>query len=73
MVYIKRPEAVALVKELGITELIQPTFVIIHERCPDRFQLKIKGNYDRKQIEIVLKNRNFLYEENNDYLIISKP
>ena len=73
MVNIKRPEAVALVKELGVGELIQPTFVVIQQRCPDRFELKIKGSYDRKQIEILLKDRKFLYEENKDCLIISKP
>lgn len=73
MVYIKRPEAIALVKELGVEELIQPTLVIIQQRCPDRFQLKIKGNYNLKQIEVLLKNRKFLCEENENYLIISKP
>ncbi|MGA2681227.1 MAG: hypothetical protein ABSF44_05435 [Candidatus Bathyarchaeia archaeon] len=68
-----RKEAVALLKELGTEHLIQPTFVLIKQRTPDSHQLQIKGDYDREEIELLLKNRKFSLEENKDYLIIFKP
>jgi hypothetical protein len=67
---IKRAEAVALLKELGSEQLIQPSFVLIEQRFPDIYQLKIKGNYNLQEIGIFLKTR-FLVEENENYLIIS--
>jgi len=42
--YIKRAEAVALLKELGEAELIQPSFVILEIRSPDIYQLRIRGS-----------------------------
>ncbi len=65
-----RKEAVALLKEIGIEQLIQPSLVLVEKRKPDSYQLKIKGNYDLKQITIFLKNRGFSLEENEDYLVI---
>lgn len=67
-----RREAVALVKELGDRELIKPTFVIINRDEPNRYKVQIKGDYDRKEIELFLKKRGYSLEENNDYLVISK-
>ena len=74
---IKRAEAVALLKELGSEQLIQPAFVLVERRFPDicllypdNYQLKIKGNYNLQEIGVFLKNR-FLIEENRNYLIIS--
>jgi hypothetical protein len=67
-----RKEVVALVKELGDRMLIQPTFVIVEHRTPDKHQLRIKGDYDCQEIEAFLTNRGFSYEENADYLIIFK-
>ena len=69
----KRTEAVALLKELEAEQLIQPTLVLIEQRCPDRFQLQIRGDFNRQQIEIFLKKRHFSFEMNNDYLVIFKP
>lgn len=66
-----RAEAVALVKELGERELIRPTFVIIHQAESNRFSVKMKGDYDWKEIESFLKNRGFLFESHEDFLIIS--
>jgi hypothetical protein len=68
-----RKEAVALLKELGAEHLIQPTFVLIKQRTPDSCQLEIKGDYDFKEIEQLLKNRKFCLEEKKDYLIIFRP
>lgn len=69
----KRNEAVALLKELSSEHLIQPTFVIIQQRKPERYQLEIKGEYDRQLIEKFLNNRNAVLEETGNYLVIFKP
>ena len=68
-----RKEALALLKELGTQQLIQPSLVLIEKRNNDCCQLKIKGDNDLKQITIFLKNRGFSLEKNMDYLIIYKP
>ena len=72
-IHLDRKEAVAFLKELGDRELVQSIMVIIQQRPLDKCQLEIKGEYDPKQIEIFLKGRGFSYEENKDYLIVSKP
>jgi hypothetical protein len=70
---LRRKEAVALFTELVAKGYIQPNLVLIEQRKPDKYQLKIKGNYDRSQIEVFLKNTMFSIEENKNYLIIFKP
>jgi len=67
-----RQEAVALLKELGNRDLVQPFFVIIEKRTRDKFQLKIKGSFDKTQIFSFLKSRGFSCEDKEDYLIIYK-
>jgi len=67
-----RKEAVALLKELGNRDLVQPFFVIIEKRTRDKFQLKIKGSFNKTQIFSFLKSRGFSCEEKEDYLIIYK-
>ena len=57
----KRTEAVALLKELGAEQLIQPTLVLIEQRSSDGYQLQIKGNYNFQEIETFVKDR-FLLE-----------
>jgi len=67
-----RKEAIALLVELGSYELVSPDVVILEQRRLDRYQLKIKGNYNFKDVGLFLKNR-FCLEEINNYLIIFKP
>ena len=67
--YIKRAEAVALLKELGEAELIQPSFVLLEIKSPDNYQLRIRGSYNLQEIKSYLKNR-FLIEEYENYLVI---
>jgi hypothetical protein len=59
----KRGEAVALLKELGAEGLIQPSLVLIEQRKPDSYQLCLKGDYDRTEIELFLKNYPLAIEE----------
>ena len=67
-----RKEAIALLVELGTHQLVSPNFVILEQRKIDNYQLKIKGNYNFKEIELFLKNK-FCLEEINNYLVIFKP
>ncbi len=67
---IKRAEAVALLKELNAEQLIQPSFVIVEQRFPDIYQLRIKGDYNLQDLTIFLNNR-FSIEECKNYLVIS--
>ena len=68
-----RKEAVALFTELVAKGYVQPNLVLIEQRKPDKYQLKIKGDYDNSQIELFLKNKKLCIEQNKNYLIILKP
>jgi len=65
-----RKEAIALLKELGNRDLVQPFLVIIEKRTRNEFQLKIKGSFNKTQIFSFLKSKGFSCEEKEDYLII---
>jgi len=69
----KREEAVAILKELSSAHLIQPSLVLIQQKEPDKYQLKVKGDFSCQDIEIFLKGRGFSCEENNNHLVISEP
>lgn len=71
----KRHEAVALLKELGGLGLIQPSLVLIEQRKPDSYQLCVKGNYDRCQIERFVQRYPLAIEEDlaKGFLCIFKP
>jgi hypothetical protein len=66
-----RKEAIALLVELGSSQLVSPDLVILELRNPDNYQLKIKGNYRFRDVGMFLKNR-FSLEEINNYLVIFK-
>lgn len=70
----KRHEAVVLLKELGSENLIQPSMVLIEERKPDRYQLCVKGDYDRFKLESFLQKYTLEIEEHSTKgLCIFKP
>jgi hypothetical protein len=68
----QRKEAVALFTELVAKGYVQPNLVSIEQRKTDKFQLKIRGDYNSKEFELFLKNKGCSYEENKGYLIIFK-
>ncbi len=69
----QRKDAIALFTELVAKGYVQPNLVSIEQKKQDKFQLKIRGSYDSKPIELFIKNKGFLIEENKDYLIIFNP
>ena len=71
----KRHEAVALLKELSYERLLQPSLVLVEQRKPDRFQLCVKGDYDRDGIKVFVQRYNLEIEEDltKGLLCIFKP
>jgi DNA-binding PadR family transcriptional regulator len=71
----RRGEAVALLKELGAEGLIQPSWVLIEQRRPEKYQLCVKGDYDLHQIELFLEKYTLAIEEDKTkgFLCIFKP
>jgi len=69
---LERKEAIALLSELGVNQLVSPNLVILEQRKLDNYQLRIKGSYNFKDVGLFLKNR-FCLEELNNYLIIFRP
>ena len=69
---LNRKEAIALLFELGSCQLVSPDLVILEQVNPEAYQLKIKGNYNLKDIGLFLKDK-FSFEEIKEYLVIFKP
>jgi hypothetical protein len=69
---VNRKEATSLLAELGSRDLVNPDFVVLELRSPEKYQLKIKGVYNLLEIKLYLKNR-FRIEESKNCLIIYKP
>ena len=67
-----KKEAIAVLSELGINQLVSPNLVLLEQRQINKYQLQIRGDFNRRQIEVFLRKRKFSFEMNNDYLIISK-
>ena len=70
----QRFEAVGLLKELDALHLIQPSMVLITQRKPDSYELRIKGFYDLKLIRDFTQKCNLTVEEDlsKGYLSIYK-
>jgi hypothetical protein len=66
-------EAIAVLSELGANQLVTPNLVLIEQREPNKYELQIRGDYNRQVIVAFLKNKHLSFRMNNDYLIIFKP
>ncbi len=51
-----RPQAIALLRDLVDKDLVDPSFVAIELRIPNHYQIQIKCNYNKKEIEAHAKN-----------------
>ena len=65
----------ALLKELVANYLVDPSFVNICERKPNHYQIQIKCDYNRKEIDEHAKKHGLTIEEDKEkkYLLIFKP
>ena len=69
-----RKEAIILLTELVAQGYVQPNFVVIEQRKPEKFQLKVKCSYDQKAIGQFLRKKNLSFDEDLEkgYLRIFK-
>jgi len=64
-------QAITLLTDLCLKEkLVQPSFVIIEQREPNEYQLKIKGDYDSETIKKFVQKKNFSVQEDGVFLLI---
>ena len=70
-----RSEAVALLKELDAQYLIKPSMVLVEQRKPDSYELRLKGFYNLELIKGFTKKYNLECEEDltKGYLCIFTP
>ncbi len=70
-----RAEAMALLKELIAGNMVDPTFVSLSQRMPNHYQLQIKKDYCRSELEEYAKNFGLIIEDDKEekYLVIFKP
>ena len=69
-----RKQAIALLKALVASDLIEPSWVSIKGKKPNDFQLQIKCDYNKKEIEEYAKTQGLTIEEEEEkrYLVIFK-
>ena len=67
-----RLEAIAMLKQLVANDLVEPSYVNICLRKPNQYQLQIKSNYNKKEIEEHAKKHGLTIEEDKEckYLFI---
>jgi hypothetical protein len=71
----KRENAVALVKELVVNNLIQTNWLSIDKRKVDAYELRFSGFFERFDLVTFLQNHNLAMEENEEkgFCVIFKP
>jgi hypothetical protein len=64
----------AMLKELVSKDLVEPSFVHISERIPDHYQIQIKCDYNKTEIEEHAKKHGLTIREDKErkYLVIFK-
>jgi len=62
----RREQAVAVVKELVVNNLIQTDWLSIDNRKADSYELKFRGYCERLLLDTFLQNRNLAMEENKE-------
>lgn len=71
----RREQAVAVVKELVVNNLIQTDWLSLEKRKPDSYELQFRGYCERLLLDTFLQERNLAMEENKEkgFCIIFKP
>lgn len=70
-----RLQAMTMLKELVDNDLVEPSYVNICERIPKHYQIQIKCDYNKAEIETHAKKYGLTIEEDKErrYLVIYKP
>ena len=65
----------AILKELVDNDLVEPSYISLVQINANIFQIQIKCNYNKQQIETYAKKHGLTIKEDNDqkYLVIFKP
>ena len=68
-------QAMAMLKELVDYDLVDPSYVSLGKRNPTNYQIQIKCDYNKKEIEAHAKKHGLTIEEDKKklYLLIFKP
>jgi len=70
---VKKEEATALLNELGANKLVNPKLVLIEQKETDKYQLQIRGDFDRHAIALFIRKRHLSCKLNNNYLTVFTP
>jgi hypothetical protein len=72
---LNRLQAMAMLKELVDNNLVDPSYVSLGKRTPTNYQIQIKCDYNKKEIEAHAKKHGLTIEEDKEklYLLIFKP
>jgi len=64
----------AILKELVDNDLVDPSYISLVQIDANKFQIQIKCNYNKQQIEDYAKKHFLIIKEDNDlkYLVIFK-
>jgi hypothetical protein len=70
-----REQAMTLLKELVANDLVDSSYVSLFQVKPKDFQIQIKCDYNKKQIETFAKEHGLTITEDRErkYLIVFKP
>jgi hypothetical protein len=74
-VHLDRQQAMAMLKELVVHTLVEPSYVHICQKSPEKYQIQLKSDYNREGIEEYAKKHGLTIEEDKGrkYLLIFKP
>jgi hypothetical protein len=61
-----RLEAMAILKELVDNDLVEPSYVSMFQVKPNNFQIQIKCDYNKEEIEKHAKKHGLIIEEDKD-------
>lgn len=69
-----RPQAMALLRELIVNNLIEPSYVHVSQKTLDQYLIQIKSDYNREGIEEYAKKHGLTIQEDKErkYLLIFK-
>ncbi len=70
-----RLEAMAMLKELVEADLVEPSYIQVMLRKPEHYQVKIRCDYNKTEIEKHAKEHGLtiIEDKKRKYLVIYKP
>jgi len=66
----QKPEALAVLKEIVARHAVSPNWLSLKEKEPNKYELTIKGEYNKEIINIIVREKNLTVIEINGFLTI---